>query len=549
MAALFRHPLDSRVGRRIAGVAVVSAFVPLALFGSVIFSRARHQLEAQVRQRLHQDTKTAALNGLARLRLMEEELRWLVPMVTTSSRLPDNHEVAGLLASAESLSVRLAADGRRVAVKGAAMPPRLTADQAGHLRDSGAVLLVGSDADSHWLVVGHTTGAQAAARLATAALFGLEAGSSRPDDEILCVQTASAHVACSDGDAGTASAVATATFPRHGEAVMTLRDVPYLVRTWALPLQADYHAGVWTAVALAPRTRSNAAINQLEREVALLAAASLVVVILAVLVSVRRNLRPLTALETVATRLGRRDFDVHLDVSTGDEFETLAAGFNGMVLAIRAHIEDIKAFSVGAATALARTIDAKSPWTAGHSERVTAMALEIGRTLGLSDADLMVLHSGGLLHDIGKLATPSEILDKPGRLTPEERARIEQHPRDGVRILEPIPHFAPLLPIVLEHHERFDGGGYPDGKAGDAIHPLARVLAVADVYDALVSDRPYRPGLAHAAALDVIRAGTGTQFDPRVVEAFLRVVASGVVAPLLPALTADVSPRPLAAIA
>ena len=303
-----------------------------------------------------------------------------------------------------------------------------------------------------------------------------------------------------------------------------LRGATHVARTWALPLQSEFHAGVWTAILLAPQAAAGATLRQLERDVVLLTATSLAVVILAVLASVRRNLQPLAALESAAARLGRQDFDVQLQVSTGDEFETLATGFNGMVHAVRAHIDEIQAFSVGAATALARTIDAKSPWTAGHSERVTAMALAIARRLDLPEADLVVLHRGGLLHDIGKLATPPEILDKPGRLTPEERARIEQHPRDGVRILEPITHFAPLLPIVLEHHERIDGRGYPDGKAGQEIHRLARVLAVADVYDALVSDRPYRPGLAPAAAIDMIRGGTGSQFDPAVVDAFLRVV-------------------------
>jgi putative nucleotidyltransferase with HDIG domain len=279
-------------------------------------------------------------------------------------------------------------------------------------------------------------------------------------------------------------------------------------------------------VMLAPQAEADATLRQLERDLILLTASALIVVVLAVLTSVRRNLRPLSALEAAADRVGRQQYDVPLNVVTGDEFETLADGFNSMVKAIRAHVEDIEAFSVGAATALARTIDAKSPWTAGHSERVTAISLEIARALASSEADLVVLHRGGLLHDIGKLRTPSEILDKPGRLTPEERTIIEQHPRDGVRILEPIADFAPLLPIVLEHHERIDGKGYPDGKRGQDIHPLARILAVADVYDALVSDRPYRSGLATAAAIDLIRTGAGTQFDPVVVDVFLRVVTT-----------------------
>jgi putative nucleotidyltransferase with HDIG domain len=195
-------------------------------------------------------------------------------------------------------------------------------------------------------------------------------------------------------------------------------------------------------------------------------------------------------------------------------------------------IEELARLNWGTLNALARAIDAKSSWTAGHSERVTELALRIGRKLGLKSKELEALHRGGLLHDIGKIGIPAVILDKAGRLTEEEASIMREHPRKGARILEPIPAYAEVIPIVLQHHEWFDGTGYPDGLAGEAISLGGRIFAVADVYDALTSDRPYRAGLAPERAVESIKQGAGRQFDPRVVEAFLEVIAEeGAVSP------------------
>jgi len=188
-------------------------------------------------------------------------------------------------------------------------------------------------------------------------------------------------------------------------------------------------------------------------------------------------------------------------------------------------VEELAELNWGTLTALARAIDAKSPWTSGHSERVTNLALRIARVLGLSQKELDSLHRGGLLHDIGKIGTPPEILDKPGRLTPDEAKQMRLHVRIGARILEPIAPYADVIPIVLQHHEWFDGTGYPDGLAGEAISLGARIFAVADCYDALVSNRPYRPGMDPERVIDVIKQGSGRQFDPNVVQAFLRVMS------------------------
>jgi putative nucleotidyltransferase with HDIG domain len=178
----------------------------------------------------------------------------------------------------------------------------------------------------------------------------------------------------------------------------------------------------------------------------------------------------------------------------------------------------------GTLSALARAIDAKSSWTAGHSERVTELALQIGRVLGLPKDRLKDLHRAGLLHDIGKIGTPPEILDKPGKLTDEEYRIICEHPERGMRILEPIEDYAEAVPMVMQHHEWFNGKGYPDGLARDEISLGARILAVADVFDALISERPYRTGMPSDRAVGTIKQGSGSQFDPMVVEAFLKVM-------------------------
>ena len=187
---------------------------------------------------------------------------------------------------------------------------------------------------------------------------------------------------------------------------------------------------------------------------------------------------------------------------------------------------ELKQLNLGTLTALARAIDAKSHWTSGHSERVTNWAMKIASAIGLPQKELEIIHRGGLLHDIGKIGTPMVILDKAGKLTDEEMEQMREHVRIGARILEPIPGFAECMPIVLQHHEWVDGSGYPEGLKGDEITLHARIFAVADCYDALISDRPYRPGMAPERVMEIIRAGIGKQFDGFVVETFSNLLKS-----------------------
>jgi HD-GYP domain-containing protein (c-di-GMP phosphodiesterase class II) len=154
------------------------------------------------------------------------------------------------------------------------------------------------------------------------------------------------------------------------------------------------------------------------------------------------------------------------------------------------------------------------------------LALDIGRSLKLDSQKLDLLQQAALLHDIGKIGIPIRILDKPDRLDDEEYAQIKKHPVIGGTILQPIKAFWALIPIIRLHHERWDGAGYPDGLAGEAINWGARILAVADVFDAMISNRPYRKGMDPDKAMDIIRSEKGRQFDPEVVDAFLQTVGS-----------------------
>ena len=177
---------------------------------------------------------------------------------------------------------------------------------------------------------------------------------------------------------------------------------------------------------------------------------------------------------------------------------------------------------------LALAIDAKDQYTHQHILRVQRYAVAAAKHLGLTGNELEAINTGALLHDIGKLGVPEYVLLKPGRLTDEEFAKIKQHPEIGAAILDPVEFPWPVLPVVRSHHEKWDGTGYPDGLAGEDIPRTARILSVADVYDALTSSRSYRNAWTHERACEVIRKDRGTHFDPVIADAFLEII-TGVV--------------------
>jgi putative two-component system response regulator len=174
---------------------------------------------------------------------------------------------------------------------------------------------------------------------------------------------------------------------------------------------------------------------------------------------------------------------------------------------------------------LANALEAKDAYTRGHSDRVATYAEGLGREAGLSDRDCRDLHRAGLLHDIGKIGIPLEYLQKPGKLTTEEYEVIKLHPTIGSEICKPLRTMAPLLPLIRGHHERLDGSGYPDRLKGDAIPLPVRCLTVADIYDALTSDRAYRRALPSEGALRIMREeATVGMWDVRLIDLLTRVV-------------------------
>jgi putative nucleotidyltransferase with HDIG domain len=177
--------------------------------------------------------------------------------------------------------------------------------------------------------------------------------------------------------------------------------------------------------------------------------------------------------------------------------------------------------------AFAEAIEARDPYTKQHSARVTEFALSIGKEMGCSEEQLDLLNFSGYLHDIGKIGIPDSILLKPGPLTEQEFEAIKKHPVIGANIVRHLGLLTKEQKIILHHHERWDGKGYPDGLKGESIPFLSRILAVADVYDAMASDRAYRKRLAEDVVVEAIRQNAGTQFDKNVVEAFLALSKSG----------------------
>ncbi len=173
---------------------------------------------------------------------------------------------------------------------------------------------------------------------------------------------------------------------------------------------------------------------------------------------------------------------------------------------------------------LALTLETRDRFTQGHSERVSHLVVEVATHLGLSRCEVEVLYRAALLHDVGKIGIADVILNKPGRLTPDEYEEVKKHPEFGARIVGSIARLADASTLINAHHEHFMGGGYPEGTAGNDIPMGARILAVCDAYEALTSERAYRHAMTQAEALSIIRDETPSKYDPTIVEALERVV-------------------------
>ncbi len=206
---------------------------------------------------------------------------------------------------------------------------------------------------------------------------------------------------------------------------------------------------------------------------------------------------------------------------TSREMDALTHAFNELMNGVTTAEAETRAAYLGAIKALAAALDARDPYTAGHSERVSSVSVMIAEQMKLSATEVEVIRLGALLHDIGKIGVSDDVLRKPGPLTHDEFEQIKRHPGLGARILRQVPFLAPYLPIVELHHEQPDGEGYPFGLRGDEIPLAAHIVHVADTYDAMTSARAYRPARPATVALDELQRYSGTQFDPACVEALM----------------------------
>jgi putative nucleotidyltransferase with HDIG domain len=233
-----------------------------------------------------------------------------------------------------------------------------------------------------------------------------------------------------------------------------------------------------------------------------------------------RITRPIDQLVASMRVVSAGDYSRRVRVGPPDEIGYLARTFNEMSAALQAQIREREEVFFRNLEALARVIDARDPYTFEHSARVAAISLELAEGMGLPPADLVVLRRSGLLHDVGKIGVPDQILGKKGPLTEEEWTSIRRHPVIGFEMLKDVPFLQQSLDPIRHHHERWDGEGYPDKLKGTAVSQLARIVTVADAFDAMTSDRPYRKSFSFEFAAQTIVSEAGRQFDPAVVEAF-----------------------------
>jgi putative nucleotidyltransferase with HDIG domain len=227
-------------------------------------------------------------------------------------------------------------------------------------------------------------------------------------------------------------------------------------------------------------------------------------------------------------RLARVEIDRLVDKRT-EELAQANDKLHGQVLETRrsedhlqSTLDRLEQSLEGTLRAMSLILELRDPYMAGHQQRVSSLAVAIGREMNLAWDKVEGLRVAGILHDLGKIAAPIEIVGKPGRLSLTELQIVKDHPRIGYEMIKDVPFPWPVAHIVLQHHERLDGSGYPEGLAGDAILPEARILGLADVVEALCSLRPYRPALGIEKALEEIRKGRGFRYDARAVDACLR---------------------------
>ena len=301
------------------------------------------------------------------------------------------------------------------------------------------------------------------------------------------------------------------------------KSQPYrlLVNDWRMRGNSLGYVGV-----AAPAADLSNSLNAIRLVLVVLFGAIALGTILIGLALADRITRPIDHLVASMATVSAGDYSHRVQVESSDEIGYLAQSFNAMTAALETQIAAREEAYFRNLEALARVIDARDPYTFEHSARVAAVSQELAEGMGLSAADLVVLRRAGLLHDIGKIGIADTILGKTGPLNDQEWAAIRRHPVIGYDMLKDVPFLRPSLDSIRHHHERWDGDGYPDNLKGTSISQLARIVTVADAFDAMTSDRPYRKSFSFEFAARALESEAGRQFDPAVVAAFMARKAS-----------------------
>jgi putative nucleotidyltransferase with HDIG domain len=524
--------LRTRVARRIVGLFLLTALAPLCAFAVLSSWMVSTEMRRQTSEGLRGEAKDLAMAATQNLQHVEAQLRLRAVSLGAASRETRERARQGLDASVEAV-LAVDASGRAMVVGGQVAMPALSLAQRKHLEDDRAVLVIqpsaaGARPTLVFVVPVDPSGARVVVRLDERIVWNLGDDSTRPALTGLCVFDVSrTRLACSEDLEDGAATVTLPTAAPAGHLQWSSPNGVMLGGYWSAPLAHQFSVPALTFLLARPAADVEQPIQRFRRAFTVVVAVTLASMAWVSLRQIRRTLEPLGRLQDASEQIRQGLFDARVDVTSRDEFEALGASFNQMATEVQRQFTELKALHLGTLEALARAIDAKSSWTAGHSQRVTALGVRIATAMKLSPDAIEDMRCGGLLHDIGKLGVPGRILDKPGPLTDEEFAIMRQHPEMGARILEPLPQYAPVIPIVMEHHERFDGSGYPRGLAGAGISVGGRIFAVADVFDAMSSDRPYRHARPPQEVIAYIADQAGRMFDPAVVRAFLQVVAEG----------------------
>ena len=257
-------------------------------------------------------------------------------------------------------------------------------------------------------------------------------------------------------------------------------------------------------------------------------------VIIVGIIFARKISDPIQRLAKAARSFAKGGYSPVVEVKAKNEIGQLAETFNFMTEEINKYIEKItnaakinRELFIGSIKMISAAIDEKDPYTRGHSDKVTEYSVAIARNLGLSEEEVYKVQVAAALHDVGKIGIRDEILRRPGHLTPEEYEMMKQHPLKGAYIMSPVEQLKDMLPGMLYHHERLDGGGYPQGLKGDKIPLMARIIAVADTFDAMTSARPYQEAMGPEKVIKYLFDWLDVKYDAQVVAALLRAYEKG----------------------